>query len=200
MMEWYERRPTDYKEDTWHLTLAEHGAYNLLLDHYYSSENPLPNTDRALASICNCSVDEWLVVKDAVLLFFKKRGAKYVSKKCEQVLKKAYRIRKDGAKRTAKSRENKGLVTRDSHVGNAPTIQDNTLHNTTKKNSNEDVFLEGLLKTETYESAVEIAPGRNIDEIEKRWRIFMKDKTANDLDASFLGFVKKHIEINRNRV
>ena len=114
-MDWYERRPTDYKEDTWHLTLAEHGAYNLLLDHYYSTERPLPDNDRALASLCNCSVDEWLEVKPAVVAFFKAKNGKLRSKKCESILELAFSKRKDGAERVAKYRKHKKPVTRASN-------------------------------------------------------------------------------------
>ncbi len=125
-MEWYERRPTDYKEDTWHLTLAEHGAYNLLLDHYYSNETPLPDNDRALASICNCSVAEWVVVRNAVVAFFKAKNGKLRSKKCESILNKAYGKRKDGAERAAKYRKTNTIVTCDKRVSNASTGQDRT--------------------------------------------------------------------------
>jgi len=34
---YYNRYPGDYARDTRDLTLAEHGAYTLLLDHYYSN-------------------------------------------------------------------------------------------------------------------------------------------------------------------
>jgi len=125
-MDWYERRPTEYREDTWHLTLAEHGAYNLLLDHYYKNESPLPDNDRALASICGCPMDEWLVVKPAVVAFFEHKNGRYVQTKCEDILIKAYEKRKDGAQRVEKYRaRNKGVM-RNQHVSNVPTGQDRT--------------------------------------------------------------------------
>jgi len=42
----------DYGRDTAHLSLAEHGAYALLLDHYYSTEMPLPADLVALNRLC----------------------------------------------------------------------------------------------------------------------------------------------------
>jgi uncharacterized protein YdaU (DUF1376 family) len=36
-MNFYKRYPGDYGRDTGHLSLAEHGAYTLLLDRYYST-------------------------------------------------------------------------------------------------------------------------------------------------------------------
>ncbi len=133
-MEWYERRPTDYKEDTWHLTLAEHGAYNLLLDHYYSNESPLPDQDRALASICNCSIEEWLEVKSAIMKFFIAKNGKLRNNKCDEIINISYRKRKDGTKRQAKYRKTLQKITRDKQPGDASTGQDSTGHNKEEKN------------------------------------------------------------------
>ena len=42
-MNYYKRHLGDYAKDTRHLSLAEHGAYCLLLDYYYSTERPIPD-------------------------------------------------------------------------------------------------------------------------------------------------------------
>lgn len=49
---YYNKYPGDYQRDTAHLSLMEHGAYNLLMDHYYSTGKPLPNNNTALYRIC----------------------------------------------------------------------------------------------------------------------------------------------------
>lgn len=41
-MNYYERHLGDYAKDTGHLTMLEHGAYGLLLDRYYSTEQGIP--------------------------------------------------------------------------------------------------------------------------------------------------------------
>ena len=51
-MKFWNRYPGDYSRDTRHLSLAEHGAYALLLDAYYSSECPLPSDMASLYRIC----------------------------------------------------------------------------------------------------------------------------------------------------
>lgn len=51
-MNFYKRFMGDYAKDTAHLSLAEHGAYTLLLDHYYATESPLPEDYQALYRIC----------------------------------------------------------------------------------------------------------------------------------------------------
>lgn len=54
-MNYYRRYPGDYARDTGHLSLAEHGAYTLLLDAYYSTGRPLPSSDSQLFKICRAN-------------------------------------------------------------------------------------------------------------------------------------------------
>jgi len=49
---WYAHYPGDYGRDTAHLSLIQHGAYRLLLDHYYATSAPLPADIAALYRIC----------------------------------------------------------------------------------------------------------------------------------------------------
>ena len=42
-MNYYRRYSGDYLRDTARLSMLEHGAYSLLLDYYYSEEQPLPS-------------------------------------------------------------------------------------------------------------------------------------------------------------
>lgn len=51
-MNYYERYCGDYQRDTAHLSLAEHGAYTMLLDTYFSVEKPLPEELSSLYRVC----------------------------------------------------------------------------------------------------------------------------------------------------
>lgn len=51
-MNYYKRYMGDYGRDTGTLTLAQHGAYAVLMDHYYSTEEPLPADYESLYRIC----------------------------------------------------------------------------------------------------------------------------------------------------
>ena len=53
-MNFYRRFPGDYARDTQHLSLIEHGIYNLLLDHAYATEKPIPDVETA-CRICRIS-------------------------------------------------------------------------------------------------------------------------------------------------
>ena len=49
---WYPRNTGDYARDTKHLTLDQHGAYTLLMDHYWDSGvGCLPVDEKKLTQI-----------------------------------------------------------------------------------------------------------------------------------------------------
>ena len=70
-MNYWKRFPGDYGRDTSHLTIAQHGAYALLLDVYYSTEKPLPADISVLSRICRATTpDEQAAVKAVAEEFF----------------------------------------------------------------------------------------------------------------------------------
>lgn len=70
-MNYYRRYMGDYGRDTSHLSLAEHGAYTVLLDHYYASRVPLPEPLDGLYRICRAmSKPEQQAVQSVAAQFF----------------------------------------------------------------------------------------------------------------------------------
>lgn len=59
----------DYLADTGHLSTVEHGAYLLLIMHYWQSGG-LPADDRKLARIVRLSPSEWADIRDTIADFF----------------------------------------------------------------------------------------------------------------------------------
>lgn len=59
----------DYLGDTMHLEAAEHGAYLLLIMHYWMN-GPLPDNDRRLRGIAKLSADQWLESRETIAEFF----------------------------------------------------------------------------------------------------------------------------------
>lgn len=47
----------DYIADTGHLSLEQHGAYLLLMAHYYMTGQPLPANASVLHRVCRCTTD-----------------------------------------------------------------------------------------------------------------------------------------------
>jgi len=72
----------DYRKDTGHLRAAEHGAYLLLIMHYWT-KGGLPDDDRQLAAIACMSDREWKQARPILQAFFQE-GWKH--KRVEQEL------------------------------------------------------------------------------------------------------------------
>lgn len=60
----------DYLSDTMHLTTEQHGAYLLLIMHYWKSGKPLPSCPQKLATICKLSPDAWSIAQADLKQFF----------------------------------------------------------------------------------------------------------------------------------
>mgnify|MGYP001593112247 CR=1 FL=1 len=74
-MNYYRRYCGDYLRDTADLTLAEHGAYTILLDFYYSMGHPIPGPMPALHRICRADTElERAAVESVVNRFFPLNG------------------------------------------------------------------------------------------------------------------------------
>lgn len=74
-MNYYRRYMADYNSKTAALSMAEHGAYTLLLDHYYSTEVPLPASLDALYRLCRAMTKpEQQAVKSVAEAFFPVSG------------------------------------------------------------------------------------------------------------------------------
>jgi uncharacterized protein YdaU (DUF1376 family) len=61
----------DYLAKTGHLSTLQHGAYVLLILHYWANDG-LPTTDRELMAIARMDEDEWLSNCHAIAKFFTK--------------------------------------------------------------------------------------------------------------------------------
>ncbi|GEM_PF-3294887 len=67
----------DYLKDTGHLSAAEHGAYLLLIGHYWTTGKPLPSNLETVRRIARMERDEWEVSRDTVMAFFDLDGDAY---------------------------------------------------------------------------------------------------------------------------
>ncbi|MET3890406.1 uncharacterized protein YdaU (DUF1376 family) [Bosea sp. OAE506] len=61
---------SDYLCDTLHLSAAQHGAYLLLISHYWV-HGSLPNDEAMLQRIARLTTDEWATSRDTLAAFFK---------------------------------------------------------------------------------------------------------------------------------
>jgi uncharacterized protein YdaU (DUF1376 family) len=68
-MKFYKHWIGDYQRDTAHLSLIEHGAYRILLDHYYATGGPLPPPAQCLR-ICRAVTNEEQQAVERILKAF----------------------------------------------------------------------------------------------------------------------------------
>src|SRR4051812_24233560 len=59
----------DYRADTTHLNAAQHGAYLMLIMHYWQ-QGELPDDDEQLARIACMSIGEWRKNRAVIRAFF----------------------------------------------------------------------------------------------------------------------------------
>jgi uncharacterized protein YdaU (DUF1376 family) len=83
----------DYIADTGHLTLAQHGAYLLLMAHYYRTRRPLPANAPVLHRVCRCTTDaDRCAVNEVLQEFFTLDGDVYRQSRIDRELAKAIDI------------------------------------------------------------------------------------------------------------
>lgn len=78
---WMPLYVADYLADTGHLSASEHGAYLLLIMHYWANGS-LPSDDKKLARIARMSDKEWRAARDTVAEFFGE-GWRHARIECE---------------------------------------------------------------------------------------------------------------------
>jgi len=79
----------DYDKDTGDLGALEHGAYLMLIKHYWCKAAPLPMDHVKLARIACCTPAEWSRIKGTVLGFFEEGESVYRHGRIDRELEKA---------------------------------------------------------------------------------------------------------------
>lgn len=99
-MNYYQHHIGDYRRDTAHLSLLEHGVYRQLLDWYYLSEEPIPEITEVVFRRLSAKTDEEKKAVETVLseFFFVENG--YRHRRCDKEIElyksKAERARANG--------------------------------------------------------------------------------------------------------
>lgn len=81
-MNYYERHLGDYARDTGHLSMLEHGAYTMLLDRYYASEQAIPE-DQAYRLARARTEDERNAVDSVLREFFVLEADGWHQRRCD---------------------------------------------------------------------------------------------------------------------
>jgi uncharacterized protein YdaU (DUF1376 family) len=88
-MHYYPHNIGDYRKDTSHLSLLEHGIYRQLLDSYYLDEMPLSNDlAKLMRSHSVRNADEQQALQNVLTDFFELTENGYIHKRCEDIIAK----------------------------------------------------------------------------------------------------------------
>jgi len=101
---YFQHHVGDYRRDTGHLTLLEHGIYRQLIDLYYISEKPLDAS--AMRLVCVRTAEEEQAYKRVLADFFHERKGKYFHKRCDFEISR-YKDKSSKATDSARTRWNK---------------------------------------------------------------------------------------------
>lgn len=103
-MHYYSQNIGDYRRDTTHLSLLEHGAYRQLIDTYYLTEKPLPLNHADLMRTHSArTADEMQAVENVLKDFFVKTEEGYIHKRCDVEIE-AFHAKSHSASESAKAR------------------------------------------------------------------------------------------------
>lgn len=184
-MEWYPKNPADYDRDTLGLTLAEHGAYNKLIDYYMMTEKPLPAGDRELAAICRCGRDEWLAVAEVVREFFVEKDGLLYHKRCDAELKKQAElseVKREAGKKGGRPKKTNKKPTKEAHENHqlskmeAPAFhKQSTEKPQTDRQTDRDI--DSSLRSES--------PGPYPDDFERTWKEYPRRAGGNPKKSAF---------------
>ena len=98
-MHYYPHNIADYRKDTSHLSLLEHGCYHQLLDQYYLNEQPLPLDEIKLFRLLNARTDdEKTAIRNVLGDFFIKTEAGFIQRRCDDEIEQ-YHLRSESAKK-----------------------------------------------------------------------------------------------------
>jgi uncharacterized protein YdaU (DUF1376 family) len=103
-MHYYEHNIGDYRKDTAHLTLLEHGIYRQLIDSYYLSESPLSkDLEKLMRTHSIRSAEEMLSFSNVLSDFFELTEEGYIHKRCDKTIAE-YHGKSEKARASAKAR------------------------------------------------------------------------------------------------
>jgi uncharacterized protein YdaU (DUF1376 family) len=157
-MHYYQYNIADYRKDTTHLTLLEHGCYRQLLDQYYLDEKPLPADEDKLFRLFNARTqDEKNAIRNVLNDFWTKTEDGYVQGRSKTEIE-LYKDRLETASKSAKKRWDKGSMPTQCQPNATPLLTTNQeLNNLITNNQyiskDFDIFWEAYPKKKKKEDA-----------------------------------------------
>lgn len=205
----------DYLADTGHLSAAQHGAYLLLIMHYWR-QGGLPSDEKTLARIARMSDREWKGARDIIAALF---GPSWKHARVDSELEKARDKSDKRAEAGARGGTAKALKTKDAPVANAtilPEQKPTVALASSSQPQSEDTSLRSVSPRKTrprkaeahplpdgwQPSATTIEYGRRlghswtqVDNFREEMRLWArsKDERKVDWDAALCGWMRRDL-------
>ena len=160
MSNWYPRYFGDYMRDTGHLTLVEHGAYTVMLDHYYAAKSGLPEGDAAIYRLCRAFTDQERAAVDSVCRqFFPVNGnGRHRNHRADKEIDKEIAISKSRSKAGSKRWEDRNKsIALDKQVLSNPDANDTTSTSTSTDTGTAKTIIERESRAREEERTLETA-------------------------------------------
>lgn len=113
---------SDYLADTSHLSTLEHGAYMLLIMHYWRSGG-LPDDEQKLARICRMTTRQWDAVRGTIAEFF---GEGWTHSRIDKEITHATEKSERRSASGHRGGLSKSLKNKESYVANATVLPQQT--------------------------------------------------------------------------
>lgn len=214
MKHWYPRYVGDYGSKTSHLSMVEHGAYALLLDHYYSTEKPLNANACVLHRVCRAFADaEKDAVQSVLDQFFTLEDDGWHNARVDEELKKRSKIKDKRViaannrwgKKQCKSNASASASASSLHMPSTSTSTSTIInkHHTIKDRSVGDGVLKngGWVVSQLNDSAMQraknFAPGWDIYHLAEIYAGQLAVRgMPNSIGAAFPAWCKKYTKGN----
>jgi uncharacterized protein YdaU (DUF1376 family) len=188
-MYYYQHHIGDYRKDTSHLSLIEHGIYRQLLDLYYITEKPL---DKKSIRLIGARTDQEIAMAELILNeFFEKKGTKYFHKRCDDEIQN-YKLKSFNASESSKKRWNN---IKKLHDANALPTQSERNANQEPITKNQKTSLPKDFKVS--ERVISWANEKGYRDLNKHLEHFVilaqaKGYTYTDWDAAFMNAIRNN--------
>ena len=198
-MHYYEHNIGDYRRDTGHLTLLEHGIYRSLLDTYYLTQQPLcADLAKLMRSHCVRTADESKALENVLSDFFVLTDRGYEHKRCEAVIAE-YAEKSAKSKKAAKARWAKNsksdaetMQTQCERIPDAmPTINHKPLTNNQKPLKPKNTTPPAVAAAPKFDFAKALADAGVPEKHISSWLKVRKAKKAVNTEEAFSGFVRE---------
>lgn len=194
-MNYYKHHIGDYRCDTAHLSLLEHGVYRQLLDHYYLGESAIPKeTESVFRRLCARTEEERKAVETVLSEFFKLEEDGWHHRRCDAEIAE-YHSKADSARNNGKlggrpKKTNSVILGSNNETQSKANITLTTNHKplTTNQYKTKD-------KPNKSADELSVLIELGVDEQKaKDWLAVRKSKRAPKLTPSIIGAIQRQAE------